>query len=203
MPGMPANGVASKLSAEELEANQDEKGQKKPKAGAALPAGAGKPVASSAVIKSGDVGTLKADLKGAKQLFLVVTDAGDGFVADWANWMEPTLVKADGSRIKLSEIKPRQAEVGWGQVGINRNANGQEMRVQGFRWLLDLAPAPSMLAFDLPEGVTAFESKVGIDNGGTDQGSGSTVVFHVFAQAGEEAARQFPERAERRETVWF
>ena len=30
---------------------------------------------------------IRAELQGAKELFLVATDAGDGIKADWANWI--------------------------------------------------------------------------------------------------------------------
>ncbi len=123
---------------------------------------------------------LHADLKGSRQLFLVVTDAGDGVIADWADWMEPVLIKADGSKIKLTELTPKSAQVGFGKLGVNVNSGGQPMRVGGKPVAFGFAThAPAMLGFDLPEGVVAFESMCGIDNGGTDQGAGS-VQFFVF-----------------------
>ncbi|MEO6755185.1 MAG: NPCBM/NEW2 domain-containing protein, partial [Chthoniobacteraceae bacterium] len=92
---------------------------------------------------------IHADLSGAKQLFLVVTDAGDGVVADWADWMEPVLLKADGSKIKLTELKPKSAQVGFGKFGVNVNSGGQPMRVQGKPVEFGFAThAPAMLAFD-------------------------------------------------------
>ncbi len=38
------------------------------------------------------------DIAGAKELYLVVTDGGNGFGCDWADWAEPRLVAADGER---------------------------------------------------------------------------------------------------------
>ena len=40
---------------------------------------------------------IDVSLEGAKELFLVVTDGGNGFTADWADWAEPRLILADGS----------------------------------------------------------------------------------------------------------
>ncbi|MEO6742729.1 MAG: PVC-type heme-binding CxxCH protein, partial [Chthoniobacteraceae bacterium] len=72
------------------------------------------------------------------------------------------------------------AQVGFGKFGVNVNSGGQPMRVQGKPVEFGFAThAPAMLAFDLPEGVVAFESMCGIDNGGTDQAAGS-VQFLVF-----------------------
>ncbi len=189
---IPPNGVASKITAEDLEANLDDKGQNKPKPSAAVPEGKGKPVAKTGVINKGKVETLKADLAGAKQLYLLVTDAGDGFVADWANWMEPVLTMADGSKKKLTDLKPKAAQVGWGQLGINQNSDGKPMRVDGHPVPFGFgAHAPSLVAFDLPPGAVAFETKVGIDNGGTDQGSGSIgCVRRLHGSAQCEADRQ-------------
>ena len=35
---------------------------------------------------------IEADIDGAKQLYLFVTDGGDGFGCDWADWCEPRLI---------------------------------------------------------------------------------------------------------------
>ncbi|MEX0867281.1 MAG: NPCBM/NEW2 domain-containing protein, partial [Pirellulales bacterium] len=51
---------------------------------------------------------IDVDIRGAKELYLVVTDAGDGFSCDWANWAEPRLVGPDGER-KLTDIKWKSA----------------------------------------------------------------------------------------------
>jgi putative membrane-bound dehydrogenase-like protein len=123
---------------------------------------------------------LHADLKGARELFLVVTDGGDGITADWADWMEPVLVKTDGSKIKLTELKPKSAQVGFGKLGVNVNSGGRPLKVQGKPVEFGFGThAPAMIAFDLPAGIVAFETTCGIDNGGTDQGAGS-VQFFVF-----------------------
>jgi putative membrane-bound dehydrogenase-like protein len=123
-------------------------------------------------------------LQGAKELYLVATDAGDGIKADWANWIEPVLIKADGSKMKLTDIKPKETQLGWGELGVNLRADGKEpMRMKkqpvafGFG-----AHAPSMVAFDLPEGVVAFEARAGIDDAGLTQGDGATVTFQVYTK---------------------
>jgi hypothetical protein len=104
---------------------------------------------------------IKVDLKGAKELYLAVTDGGDGFGADWAEWIEPVLLKADGSKIKLTELKPKSAQVGWGKAAVNARPDGQKpMRVNGREVPFGLAAhAPSLLAFDLPEGVVGFAAQ--------------------------------------------
>src|SRR5262245_1945841 len=74
------------------------------------------PVAETKIVTREPV-NLRAELKGASRLYLVVNDGGDGIVADWADWMEPVLIKADGSKIKLTELKPKESQVGFGKLG--------------------------------------------------------------------------------------
>ncbi len=65
----------------------------------------GKQIFKSPIRRSSD-GPLPiaVDLSGAKILTLRVTDAGDGPGWDQADWAEPTLTLADGSKILLNEL---------------------------------------------------------------------------------------------------
>lgn len=142
-----------------------------------------KPVAATKTVR-GPALPIKADLKGAKELYLAVNEAGDGIAADWAVWIEPTLIKADGSKLPLTELKPRESKVGWGKMGINERADGQKpVRVEGKEIANSISThAPSIIVYDLPENVVAFEAQGGIDEGGTKQNTGSTVIFQVYTQ---------------------
>ena len=176
---VPANGFESTVTEDDLKQNLDPKGQKKTSAAPHAGTGA-KPVAATPVVHAEPV-AINAELKGAKEIYLVVTDAGDGFECDWADWIEPTFVKADGTRIKLTELKPKSAQVGFGNLGMNKNAGGGEMKVKNQPVAFGLgAHAPSMVVFDVPEGVVAFEGKGVVDDGGIDQGKGGTVVFQLY-----------------------
>jgi len=199
---VPSTGVASHITEEDLAANLDPKAPSKPAAPttpAAPTASLGaiqadaRPVFTSPVIHDKPA-SFKVDLKGAKELYLVVTDAGDGIVADWADWAEPTLITADGTKIKLTDLTPKASKVGFGKLGINVNARGAPMKIGGQSVPFGLAAhAPSMIAFDLPPGVVSFEGRGGVDNGGTDQGAGATVVFEIFTQnPGEKAFASGP-----------
>ncbi|HSJ04223.1 MAG TPA: PVC-type heme-binding CxxCH protein, partial [Verrucomicrobium sp.] len=124
--------------------------------------------------------------KGAKELYLVVSEGPDGIATDWTDWVEPTLVSADGKRTKLTDLKMKKATTGWGAVNINRSAGGANMRLeitpkdqtlQGFG-----THSNSVIAFDLPEGIVAFEGKVGLDEGGTKQGGDNKIVAQVFTK---------------------
>ena len=125
---------------------------------------------------------IDVDVTGAKELYLVVRDAGDGFTADWADWAEPRLVGANGEK-KLTELKWKSATADWGHVNVNKNANGEAMKIAGKAVEYGIGVhANSVLAFDLPEGITRFKARGGIDNGGSDQGASSSVQFLVFTQ---------------------
>nr|MDQ3624106.1 NPCBM/NEW2 domain-containing protein [Verrucomicrobiota bacterium] len=92
------------------------------------------------------------------------------------------LTKAVGSRLKLTELKPKVSKSGSGQVNIDKNAGGQPLRVGR-----DIAGgfgthAPSVIAFDLPAGVIAFDATVGMDRAGIKTGQGATAVFQVFTE---------------------
>ncbi len=122
------------------------------------------------------------ELEGAKELYLVTRDGGDGFTADWADWAEPVLVGPQGSK-KLTELKWKKADAQWGEVRTNANAAGQPLKINGQSVADGIGThANSVIVFDVPAGYTRFQGRVGLDNGGTDQGSGSTVQFLVYNQ---------------------
>lgn len=145
-----------------------------------------RPVFDSGVVSRSTPGhavKVEADLTGAKQLFLVVRDGGDGFGCDWADWIAPKLVGAEGER-KLTDLVWKSATTGHGQVRINANAEGRPLKVAGTTHDNGIgAHANSVIAYDLPAGFTKFVATAALDDGGTDQGCGSTVQFLVYTQA--------------------
>ena len=144
-----------------------------------------KPLFDSKVISSatpGHVVNVDVDLKGARELWLVVTDAGDGIGCDWADWAEPRLVGPSGET-KLTALKWKEATSGFGEVRVDANAGGNLLKIDGKAVADGFGThAPSVIGFDLPAGVTRFRARAGIDDGGADQGCGSTVQFLVFTQ---------------------
>ncbi|MEM7392724.1 MAG: NPCBM/NEW2 domain-containing protein, partial [Verrucomicrobiota bacterium] len=144
-----------------------------------------KPVYESKAItkstKGHEVG-IKADIKGAKDLYLVVTDGGDGYGCDWADWAEPRLTGPAGEK-KLTDLKWKSARAGWGAVRVNKNAGGQPLRVQGKAIEYGLGThANSVIHYAVPDGYDTFHARGVLDNGGTDQGCGSTVTFAVYTK---------------------
>ncbi len=122
-------------------------------------------------------------LNGAKELFLVVTDGGNGFGADWADWAEPRLILADGSEKKLTEIEWKSALAGFGNVRVNSNAGGQSLRSAGKDIEYGIGThANSVIAFNLPEGTQRFKARGALDEGGTKQGGETSVEFRVYSE---------------------
>lgn len=70
------------------------------------------------------------ELGDAQRLYLVVTDGGNGYGCDWADWAEPRLVGPQGEK-KLTELEWKSASANWGQVRVDANAGGGPMRIQG------------------------------------------------------------------------
>jgi putative membrane-bound dehydrogenase-like protein len=125
---------------------------------------------------------IDADITGANELFLVVTDGGDGFGCDWADWGQPRLVGPAGEK-RLTDFKWKSAQTQFGNVQLNKNCTGGPLKIAGQEVSFGIGThANSVIAFDLPEGFTRFKARAGLDNGGTDQGCGSTVQFFVFTQ---------------------
>ncbi|MBA4031130.1 MAG: dehydrogenase [Planctomyces sp.] len=145
-----------------------------------------KPLYESPVVSvatSGRAVSIDVPLNGAKELFLVVTDAGDGFGCDWADWVEPTITTPQGS-VKLTDLKWQAAEAGHGQVRVNQNSGGDAISIAGQPVAFGIGThANSVISYKLPAGATRFQAKGAIDDGGANQGCGSTVKFAVYTQA--------------------
>lgn len=119
--------------------------------------------------------------EGCRQLALVVTDGGDGYDSDHADWINPVVTYKDGTSQKLTELVPVRSTVGWGSMQVNHNLNGGQLSINGQTYENGFAVhANSILLFNLPKEATGFTAFAGIDNTGTDQGSKSSVEFMVF-----------------------
>lgn len=126
---------------------------------------------------------IDVSLEGAKELFLVVTDGGNGFAADWADWAEPRLVLGDGSEKKLTEIEWKAAQSGWGSVRVNSNCEGQTLRSAGKAIEYGIGThANSVVAFNLPVGTKRFKARGALDEGGTKQGNNTSVTFAIYSE---------------------
>jgi putative membrane-bound dehydrogenase-like protein len=125
---------------------------------------------------------IKVPLGETRELFLVVDDGGDGISCDWADWIDPRLVKGD-TELSLTKLDWKTVATDWGQVHKNANAGGSPLRVAGKPIELGIgAHSRSLIHFEIPAGYTHFVARGALDNGGTDQpgGASSSVRFLVF-----------------------
>ena len=199
---VPAQGITGQpVSLDDLESNQDfqqpagfNRDQIRQrlnlpadKKSAAAAGPAPKALFSSKIITPktpGQAETIDVDIKGSKELFLVVTDGGDGFGYDWADWAEPRLVGPAGEK-KLTELKWSSATAEWGVPQVDKNADGKPLRINGQAVPYGIGThAHSVIRFELPAGFERLKARVGLDNGGTEQGDGAkaSVQFHIFNQ---------------------
>jgi len=173
-------------------AKVEPKAEVKPAPAAAAKRSAPKPVAQTKDITSKDKARLTevtADLKGAKELYLMVSDLGENN-CDWADWIEPTLLMADGSTKNLIDLKWKSATASHGAVLVGKNNSKGPLSVAGKVYANGLGThATSLIAYDLPAGVVGFRAQVAIDDGGMERGgkrSPAAVRFLVFTEKPDE-----------------
>ncbi len=130
-------------------------------------------------------------LSNAKELYLAVSDEGD-ISCDWADWIEPKLVMADGSSKDLTSLTWKSAVTGYGEARVNKANDNGPLKVDGKTYEQGIGThAASMIAYDLPAGVVRFTAKVAIDDGGMDRGgqpSSASMRFRVYTQAPQKNA---------------
>ena len=135
-----------------------------------------KPLFSSKIVTARTPGQgidVIAEIKGLDELHLYVSDAGNGYACDWANWVNPTLVDASGKATKLTSLKWKDASSGWGGVNLNKNASGGAMKVAGKKVQGIGCHANSLISYQLPANhkFTRFLATGALDDGGTSQGA--------------------------------
>jgi alpha-galactosidase len=112
------------------------------------------------------------DIPGAKKLYLVTTsDDVIGFATHIGNWIEPKLTSSKGI-VNLTDLKWVKASSGRGAPSVNQTPEGKKLTVNGREFKNGIhVNAPSVIEYDLPEGVTRFQAKVGLDNGFPGKGA--------------------------------
>jgi hypothetical protein len=133
--------------------------------------------------KTGEqIANVNVDIAGAKKLYLVVTDGGDGINWDHADWIEPKLIGKKGS-INLTDIKWINASSGWGMATLNRSVGGNNLFVDNNEYANGIGThSNSIIEYNIPEGYDTFSALAGLDKECIDHTEGATVEFHVFTQ---------------------
>ncbi|MDP4277258.1 MAG: NPCBM/NEW2 domain-containing protein [Bacteroidota bacterium] len=126
---------------------------------------------------------LTADITNATKLYLVVTDAGDNFNYDHADWISPAIYTPAGDSLLLTNLSWVSATSGWDVVHKNKSINGNTLKVNGVSYPNGLGTnAYSIIQYNLPKGYTTFKSFVGFDDEVLSASNGVTVEFLVYSQ---------------------
>ena len=131
--------------------------------------------------KTGEQSTkVKANIRGARKLYLVVTDGGNGKDWDHADWIEPKLIGKNDT-LNLTDIKWINATAGWGNVSIGKSVGGNKLIVDNKVYANGVGThANSIIEYDIPDGYDTFTSMTGLDKECVEHTEGATVKFHVF-----------------------
>jgi len=139
---------------------------------------------SPPVTKVRPVAAIELEITGATQLYLVVSDAGNGNSCDHADWIAPRLT-GDSGELRLTDQKWSSAE-GFGGARVDTNYQGQPIRVNGTNYPNGIGVhAHSILTFEVPPGYQRFVAIGGLDNSGSDQGDcgdQASVQFSVYTE---------------------
>ena len=129
---------------------------------------------------------LTADIAGAEQLKIVVSNYGDGFAYDRANLVDPVLIDAEGNETSLTTLKHTSYVSEWGTLHVNRNVENGTLRVDGQSYTTGLGMnAQCTLVYDLPQGhqyrqfraLCGYDSSCDTDN---PSSSGTTMEFMIY-----------------------
>ncbi|MBQ7471044.1 MAG: glycoside hydrolase family 127 protein [Prevotella sp.] len=128
--------------------------------------------------------TVEADITGAEKLYLVVTNAGDGFDYDHADWINPVLIDAEGNETPLTTIQYDSSVTDWKNLSIyGKNVDNGPLVVGGQTYADGIGTnSNSVITYTLPEGhrYVRFRSMVGYDEGVKSAPKGVTMEFLVY-----------------------
>lgn len=109
---------------------------------------------------------LSVNIKGLSQIQLHVSDLG-AKDHDWANWINPTFIDANGKRTPLEKKHVASAKQAWGSLKYNLNTGSKPLTVDGKKYDTGLGThATSTIVVNVPAGSVSFSALVGLDDGG-------------------------------------
>lgn len=109
---------------------------------------------------------LSADVSGLKEIALRVDAAGD-MTMDWANFVNPIFVNAEGKKIPVTKEMVKRFEQGFGELHFDKNVEGGSLKIDGKEYEKGLGThSDAVIVLQVPKGAVSFQSKVGIDDGG-------------------------------------
>lgn len=129
---------------------------------------------------------IEADIEGAGELKIFVSNWGDGFAYDRANLINPVLIDADGNETSLVTLTHKSYKSEWGAVHKNQNVEGKALVVDGQTYTTGLGMnAECTLVYELPAGhnFKTFKALCGYDSScdkDNTSSSGTTMEFMIY-----------------------
>ena len=122
-----------------------------------------------------------ADLEGYSTIALVCGDGGDGLDWDHTLWVDPAVEMSNGTTLHLAKDKWTYAVVGYGQPSTMFAPGNQPLSVKGQAVPLGIfAHAPSLVAFDLPDGAKSFSAFAALNDSAMRETKGGTFQPLVY-----------------------
>ena len=81
----------------------------------------------SPIIEGASTHKFDVDISSWKELHLTLGDGGNGTGSDHGAWLDPVLVKKDGTLVDLTKIKWSKATQGWGKTGVGISPTGAKL----------------------------------------------------------------------------
>lgn len=127
------------------------------------------------------------DVKGASRLFLLVDPTDDGENNDFALWVEPKLIMADGATRKLTDLKWTRADALWENVSTERAPRDKPMTHAGKPVAYGIATnGASFVEYALPAGAARLVVTGVVDDSAPREPGSGTVKFLVVAARPED-----------------
>ena len=126
---------------------------------------------------------VEADVRGTAYVTLIVTDGGDSYACDHADWLDARFTGVSGEQ-RLSQMEWLHEECGWNSTAKNRSAAGSGLKVQGKAYADGIGThSPGLVVYRVPEGAERFLARAALDDSGVRQGkpAPSSVQFIVYA----------------------
>ncbi|MBT4666964.1 MAG: hypothetical protein HOB63_10670, partial [Opitutae bacterium] len=155
-------------------------------------------VHQSSLIDGSKVHTFDVDVSGWKELYLTIGHGGNGDGNDHGGWFEPTLLKKDGTTVKLTDVKWSKATQGWGKTGVGISPTGAKLgRADKKPMAFGIGShAVSVISYKkLPADVVRFKCVAGLANthrGGRVRFYVSNKVIKKFAGGGKKQIAEGP-----------
>ena len=141
------------------------------------PEESGAPTFQSKVLGTKETVAIDVDVSKFKELYLMVSDGGNGTGNDHAAWFSPVFVNAAGKKVSLKSLKWKSAKTGWGKIGFGVSATGAPLKTyDGKSAATGLGThADSLIVYDVPKGAVRFQATGGL----ASTSRGGTVQFIV------------------------